>query len=521
MDYGVRQWARDEPDRIALEFESQPPVSYASLEADANRFAQLFRSSGLRRGDHISVILPNGPEIIAATWGAYRCGLYMTPVAHTFSPKELAYVVDNSDSRLVLTTDAFSAKLGAIDSGCGKLEHKFIFGSHPGWISLADALEEQPATPIADESPGMLMMYSSGTTGAPKGIWRPLPDPERYSDGPPSFARDLIEIFNFAADTRYLSPAPLYHAAPLRWSLAIIAAGGTAYIMDRFDAERALDILQGEAITMSQWVPTMFRRMLALPEERRRSFSAPAHRCAWHAAAPCPPALKRQMIDWWGPIIHEYYSGSESVGLTMLDTQEWLAHPGSVGRAVKGKLHIVDDDWNELPPGEAGNVYFDPPSQFQYYGDPEKTAKKTSPQGWQTVGEVGYVDQDGYLYLTDRQDDMIISGGVNIYPQEIEQTIETFPGVSECCVVQIPDDDFGERPVAFVVPSADVPLTEEALIEIVRRGCAETLGKTKQPYQIRVVGDLPRSEAGKTLRRVLRDQLAREVASSAQERNAG
>ncbi|MGR3425149.1 MAG: AMP-binding protein [Sagittula sp.] len=515
MDYGIRRWAREEPDRIALEFETAPSVSYSELETQANRFAQLFRSCGLRRGDHVCGILPNGPEVIAAVWGAYRCGLYYTPVAHTFTPRELAYVVDNSDSKLVLTTAEFEAKLGDIETDCHKVGHRFIIGRRPGWQDLEAALAAQPDTPVADETPGFLMMYSSGTTGAPKGIWRPLPDPEAYREGPPTFARDLIQIFDFAPETRYLSPAPLYHAAPLRWSLAITASGGTAYIMDRFDADRALDILETRGITMSQWVPTMFRRMLALPAERRARFSAPAHVAAWHAAAPCPPSLKREMIDWWGPIIHEYYSGSESVGLTLLDTAEWQAHPGSVGRAVKGVLHIVDEDWNELPAGQTGNVYFDPPSKFAYYGEPEKTAKKTSPQGWQTVGEVGYVDADGYLYLTDRQDDMIISGGVNIYPQEIEQCIEAMPEVSECCVTQIPDADFGERPVAFVVPAQGAP--GDRLEDLVREVCRTGLGKTKQPYQIRVVDDLPRSDAGKTLRRVLRDQLAQEYAASQRE----
>lgn len=514
MDFGLRDWARREPDRIALEFETLPTVTYGELEEMANRFAHLFRAEGLVRGDHVCGILPNGPEVIAAIWGAYRCGLYYTPVAHTFSPAELAYVVDNSDSRIVISTEVFAEKLSAVETSCPKIGRRLIYGARPGWDDIEAALAAQPTTPIADETPGFLMMYSSGTTGAPKGIFRPLPaDPEPYMTGPPTFARDLIPLFNFNEDTRYLSPAPLYHAAPLRWSLAVTACGGTAIIMDRFDAERALTILETRGITMSQWVPTMFRRMLALPEDRRRAFSAPSHQSAWHAAAPCPVPLKRQMIDWWGPIINEYYSGSESVGLTLLNTEEALAHPGSVGRAVKGILHIVDDNFKELPPGTPGNVYFDPPSRFAYYNEPEKTAKKTSPQGWQTVGEVGYVDAEGFLYLTDRQDDMIISGGVNIYPQEIEQCIETMDGVSECCVTQIPDEDFGERPVAFIVAAPDAPAPER-LIEGVAAGCKERLGKTKQPFQIRVIPELPRSEAGKTLRRVLRDQLAAEYAAT-------
>jgi acyl-CoA synthetase (AMP-forming)/AMP-acid ligase II len=354
------------------------------------------------------------------------------------------------------------------------------------------------------------MMYSSGTTGAPKGIWRPLPTAEQAGDGPPMFARDLIEIFGFETDTRYLSPAPLYHAAPLRFSLAITASGGTAVIMSRFDAGKALDLLQHRRITLSQWVPTMFRRMLDLPDERRAAFSAPAHRAAWHAAAPCPPDLKRAMIDWWGPIIHEYYSGSESVGLTALDTPEWLAHPGSVGRALKGRIRILGEDWQELPPGEIGRVYFSDSSMFEYFGDRAKTDARRSPQGWQTLGEIGRVDAEGYLYLSDRQDDMIISGGVNIYPQEIEQALEEMPEIAECAVVAMPDPDFGERPAAFLVPARGAlsdGFSAEALVDAVRAFARRRLGRTKQPHQCFVIDALPRSEAGKLLRRALRDRL--------------
>lgn len=513
MDYGLRRWARQQPDRIAIEFETGETVSYSSLEDMANRFANLFRSRGLSEGDHVCAILPNGAEIIAAVWGAYRCGLYFTPVAHTFSSSELAYVVANSESKLVISSDRFADKLSEIETRCSGAIHRLIFGAQTGWEDCDAALAAQPTTPIADERPGMLMMYSSGTTGAPKGIWRPLPDPMVFAEGPPAFARDLIQVFGFEEDTRYLSPAPLYHAAPLRWTLAVTASGGTALIMMKFDPERALDLLQTRAITKSQWVPTMFRRMLALPEERRAAFKAPAHAAAWHAAAPCPPELKRQMIDWWGPIIDEYYAGSESIAITVIKAKDWLDHPGSVGRALKGIPHVVDNDWNELPAGTPGNLYFEPPSKFQYFNEPEKTAAKTSPHGWQTLGEVGYMDSEGYIYLTDRQDDMIISGGVNIYPQELEQAIESLPEVLECCVAPIPDADFGERPVAFVSLASGIS-DRAAAIGLIATHCQNTLGRIKQPYQIRIIDDVPKSDAGKPLRRVLKDQLAAESAAS-------
>lgn len=508
MDYDLRDWARREPQRIALEFETRPSVSYGELENMANRFAQLFRSLGLQRGDHVSALLGNGPEIVALCWGGWRCGLYVTPVAHTLAPPEVAYILQDSDAKAVVADAAYDARLSAVPAELPR----FALGGLPGWTDLASALAAQPDTPIDDEMPGAVMLYSSGTTGAPKGIWRPLPDPASGREGPPSFAKDVMEIFGIDSDTRYLAPAPMYHAAPLRWSLTVTAAGGTAVIMERFDAARALDLVEARHITLTQWVPTMFRRMLALPEERRRAFAPAHHKVAWHAAAPCPPELKRRMIDWWGPILKEYYSGTESVGMTKLDTAEWLRFPGSVGRACKGELHILGDDWQELPPGVEGRVYFDPPSRFEYYKAPEKTAAKTSPQGWQTFGEVGYVNAEGYLFLTDRQDDMICSGGVNIYPQEIEHAIERLPEVMECCVAPIPDVDFGERPVAFVQPSRSAP-DAGALIDLVRSHCLRELGRTKQPVEFRVLAELPRSDAGKTLRRVLRAQLAAEVAA--------
>jgi fatty-acyl-CoA synthase len=306
---------------------------------------------------------------------------------------------------------------------------------------------------------------------------------------------------------RYLSTAPLYHAAPLRFALAVTAGGGTVHVMDSFDAERALQLLEREAITHSQWVPTMFQRLLALPPERRRAFAAPQHRVAVHGAAPCPVAVKRAMIDWWGPILLEYYSGSEGIGLTVIDSTEALRKPGSVGRARKGELHIVGPDGRGLPAGETGVVHFSGVKPFEYFNAPEKTAAKTSPQGWQTFGDMGHVDADGWLYLTDRLDDMIISGGVNLYPQEIEAAMLAVPGVWECAVVGMPDERFGERPVAFVVPTREQAGDTPALIARVRAQLQTQLGRLKQPEHIHPVASLPRTATGKVLRRALRDLL--------------
>ncbi|WP_298642567.1 AMP-binding protein [uncultured Tistrella sp.] len=509
MQYGLRDWARRQPERPALEFDDGS-VSYAELEGLTNRYAQLFRHHGLSRGDHIAAILGNTADPLALAWAAYRCGLYYTPVANTFSAPEIAYIVDNCDARLVLADARYAGTVAPLAAVPSPGRQHYAIGDIPGFTSLEPVLAGMPATPVADETPGALMMYSSGTTGAPKGIWRPLWSREDAGDGPPVFARDLIQIFGLSSDLRYLSPAPLYHAAPLRWSLAVTAAGGTAVIMRKFDAEHALHLIETRSITMSQWVPTMFRRLLDLPAGRREAFHAPWHRTAIHAAAPCSPELKRAMINWWGPILVEYYSGSESVGLTCLDTAEWLRKPGSVGRAVKGVLHILDEDDQELPPGRTGRVFFSGISAFQYYKDPAKTAGQTSRQGFQTLGEIGRVDEDGYLFLADRQGDLIISGGVNIYPQELEYAIEELPLVAECAVAAKPHADYGETPVAFVVPSRD-GTDETALVETIADFCRTRLGRTKQPREIRVVDRLPRSDVGKLLRRVLRDQLRAEA----------
>lgn len=506
MQYGLRDWAARQPERHALEFNDQATLTYGELEAMANKFAHLFRHCGLGRGDHAAMILPNGPHIMAATWGGYRAGIYLTPVASTFSEHEINYVVENSTSKVVITDAKFAATVGRLPETAKGVTGFFALGNMAGYDDLEQALASMPSTPISDESPGALMMYSSGTTGAPKGIWRPLVTAEQVGDGPPPFAKDLIEIFKYHPDTRYLSPAPLYHAAPLRWSLGILAAGGTAIIMKKFDAEQALDLLETEAITLSQWVPTMFKRMLDLPQARREAFNAPLHKSAFHAAAPCSVEIKRAMIEWWGPIINEYYAGTESVGLTKIETDEWLKRPGSVGRAYKGEIHVLSPEGEELPAGEVGAIYFGGISKFQYFQEIEKTEARTSPQGFQTLGEIGRVDEDGYLFLSDRVDDTIISGGVNIYPMEIEHALEEHEDIAECGVIGMSDPDYGERPVAFLVFEANVRDMEAAKLRVIEF-CKTRLGRTKQPREFHVIDELPRSDAGKLLRRNLRQML--------------
>lgn len=500
----MRRWAQLTPARPALICEAER-ISYGNLEARANRLAAAWRSLGLKRGDHVATLMGNVPDALVAAWAAWRSGLYLTPVATTLAAPEAAAMVADCEARLVLAdgaTPAAAALAAQVARLHGSPMHWCsVGGDVEGYAPIEPGLACASPDPVDDEPPGALMMYTSGTTGAPKGVIRPLL-PAQWRGTPP-FAADLIALFGVGGtDVRYLSTAPLYHAAPLRTALAVTAGGGTVHVMDRFDAEDALGLLEREAITHSQWVPAMFLRLLALPEERRRAFRAPAHRTAIHGAAPCPIAVKQAMIAWWGPILLEYYSGSEGVGLTLIDSHESLAHPGSVGRARKGCLHIVDEAGREQPTGETGLVCFSGVSPFAYHRAPDKTASRTLPGGLQTFGDLGHVDADGWLYLTDRLDDMIISGGVNVYPQEIEAVIGAVPGVWECAVVGVEDAAFGERPVAFVVPHRDSDL--DALRAEISDAVGRNLGRIKRPDAIHFIAELPRTPTGKLLRRQLR-----------------
>ena len=504
----LRRYAHGTPQRAAIVCAGER-FSYADLEALANRMAAALRGLGLTRGDHVASLIGNRPEAVAMGWAAWRAGIYLTPMATGLTAHELRYLVEDCDARAVIA----DAALGEVAASL-----RTSVGAGRSWLSLRgaivgfDALEPMLATasplPIADETPGALMVYTSGTTGAPKGVIRPLL-PADYRGTPP-FAADLLTLFGLGDDpVRYLSTAPLYHAAPLRFALAVTAGGGTVHVMDRFDADQALRLLEQEKITHSQWVPAMFQRLLQLPAARRAAFSAPMHRSAVHGAAPCSPAVKQAMIDWWGPILVEYYSGSEGVGLTLIDSAEALAHPGSVGRVRKGTLHIADESGNALPANATGLICFSGVAPFAYYKAPEKTAARTLPESWQTFGDIGHVDVEGYLYLTDRQDDMIISGGVNLYPQEIEAAILGTPGVWDCAVVGVADDRFGECPVAFVVPErAGVSVEPGELIAAVQEHCEKHLGRIKRPAQIRIIDSLPRSATGKLLRRTLRELVS-------------
>jgi fatty-acyl-CoA synthase len=503
----LRVHARTTPEKVAVVCDQQR-WTYGELDSLANRTAQVLRASGLSRGDHVAMFMGNRPEILALVWAAWRSGVYLTPMPTSLTPTELAYMVEDCQAKMVICDARFAPNSATLKNqlGVSTVQWFSLGGAIDGYEALEDRLATASNEPITDECPGALMMYTSGTTGAPKGVIRPLLPPDWQ--GTPPCAADLLTLFDMGgSDVRYLSTQPLYHAAALRFALAVTAGGGFVHVMPRFDALEALDLLEQEKITHSQWVPAMFQRLLRVHESRRAAFTAPAHRCAIHGAAPCTPALKQAMIAWWGPILLEYYSGSEGVGLSLINSHEALTHPGSVGRIYKGQLHVVSDPHSdvELSAGEIGLLYFSGITPFEYHGAPDKTTTRTHAKGWQTMGDLGYADADGFLYLTDRMDDMIISGGVNVYPQEIERVILEVPGVEDCAVVGFPNDDFGERPVAFVVPQS--PNSPASLLERVRTHCEIHLGRIKRPERLELIAQLPRTATGKLLRRQLRNQF--------------
>jgi long-chain acyl-CoA synthetase len=507
VEQDLRRHATDTPDRLAVWCDGRS-WSYGELESLANRIAHVFSDAGLARGDHVAMLFGNRPEALAVARAAWRSGVYLTPMATTLTAGELGYMVSDSDARMVIVDATLAARASSVPDHVARTGVRWLSfgGAVAGHDPIEPLLAQAPGTPRADESPGALMMYTSGTTGYPKGVIRPLLPAEWV--GTPPFASDLLSLFGVGGvNVRYLSTQPLYHAAALRFALAITAGGGTVFVMSKFDARTALELLVRERITHSQWVPVMFQRLLALPAEVRESFAAPDHVCAIHGAAPCTAELKRAMIDWWGPILLEYYSGSEGVGLSMVTSAQALAHPGTVGRVVKGTLHVVaaDDPDRELPVGETGLLFFSGVPPFAYHKAAQKTADRTNRHGWQTLGDVGYVDTEGYVYLTDRLDDMIISGGVNVYPQEIEAVIRSVPGVVDCAVVGFADEAFGERPVAFVVH--EIGEDPEQIVAVVRLHCENRLGRIKRPDRVVVVVDLPRTPTGKLLRRELRSRI--------------
>jgi long-chain acyl-CoA synthetase len=501
-------YAARSPDRPAVIMgASGEVVTYRELDDRSNQLAQLMWAAGLRPGDHVAVLLENHPRYPEVVWAAYRSGLYLTTVNRYLVPEEAAYIVDDCGARVLVTSSALRDTATAIVDATPAVEVRLMVdGEAPGHEGYEDALAAQPAEPLAEQPLGDAMLYSSGTTGRPKGISRPLSG-RSVGEGN-AIAALLGGIWGFNEETVYLCPAPFYHSAPLGFSIGAQALGATVVMMEHFDELQALALIEHHRVTHSQWVPTMFVRMLKQPDEARTRHDLSSHRVAIHAAAPCPVAVKQQMIEWWGPILSEYYGATELHGLTIISSEEWLAHKGSVGKPVLGILHICDDEGKEVPSGEPGLIYFELGHvPFEYHGDPAKTRGAQHPvhENWWTVGDVGSVDDEGYLYLTDRKSFMIISGGVNIYPQEIEDVLVAHPAVLDAAVIGVPNEEFGEEVKAVVQPVAGDEPGDELARELLAH-CRDHLAAYKVPRSVDFTEELPRLPTGKLYKRLLRDR---------------
>jgi long-chain acyl-CoA synthetase len=490
------------PDKAAIIVaETGAVTTYAALDAASNQVAQFFRSKGLVAGDKVAFLIENTPDYFALAWGAQRAGLHFVCISTKLTVSEVDYILTDSDAKLLIAGASLAPVAVALTASAERFS---LGGAMSGFAPWEDAVAAMPATPIADETAGQGMLYSSGTTGRPKGIIRDaLPDPA--IDHVTPLAMLAAGFFGLNADSIYLSTAPLYHAAPLGWTMTVHQLCGTVVLMHKFDPEAALANIERYRCNAGQFVPTHFVRMLKLPEEARMKYDVSSMNVAIHAAAPCPVPIKQAMIDWWGPVIDEYYAGTEANGFTGIKAAQWLAHPGSVGMSIgEAKLHICDEDGNDLPPGQAGTVFFAGSRSFHYHNDPEKTAESRNKHGWSTLGDVGHVDDDGYLYLTDRKSFMIISGGVNIYPQEIENLLVTHPKVADVAVIGAPHDEMGEMVVAVVQP-ANMNEAGDDLASELTAFCRASLSGIKTPRRIDFMAELPRHDTGKLYKRLIRD----------------
>ena len=498
-------YAAHDPARPAIVMGSSGVVvTYGQLDERSRKLAAALRSRGLHVGDHLAILMGNSPTFLEVAWAAQRAGLYYTPINNHLRPGEVQYVLDDCGASALVSSQELTDVITKLDTSRIPIRIS-ADGDIDGFERYEQVVAGQSPSHLDDECEGREMLYSSGTTGRPKGVRKPLPG-TIFGD-PSSVVAQIAEGLTAGhngGDAVYLCPAPLYHSAPLVGSMSWHRGGGTVVLMEKFDPRECLRLIERYRITDAQFVPTMFVRMLRLPRAERERYDVSSLRRVLHTAAPCPVAVKRQMLDWWGPIIDEYYSGTEDLGATYISAQEWLAHPGSVGRPLDD-CHIVGPEGEELARGRVGVVYFAGGRRFEYHGDPDKTASVTHGKGWRTLGDMGYLDADGYLYLTDRVAHMIISGGVNIYPQEIENVLMAHPLVADAAVIGVPDEEMGES-VKAVVQLVDCAEASAGLAARLVDYCRPELATYKCPRTVDFVDELPRDPNGKLYKRLLRDR---------------
>jgi len=483
-------------------------VSYGELAKRVSRLSHLLLQSGLKRGDHFAVAMENNVYWAEVLFAALHSGMQMVPVNRYLTAAEIAYIVRDSDSKALISSDTMSETMAGLkDEDIPDCPIKFMIGKPiPGWLSYDKLVAEQPDTPLEKRWMGGFMPYSSGTTGQPKGIIRPLPDITVDKAGPAEMQRNMW-LHYFPGDSVFFTPAPIYHSSPINWLRYVLFDGGTFVTTKKFDAEACLAIVARYGVTHSFWVPTMFIRLLRLPDEVRQQYDLSSLCVVMHAGAPCPADVKAAMIEWLGPLIVEFYGATETARISICLSHEALAKPGTVGRPTE--VHICDEEGREVPVGTIGQIYA-PVSPFEYYGDPEKTARAHHPAhpNWATAGDIGYVDEDGYLFLTDRQAFMIISGGVNIYPQIIENALAFHPDIEDVAVIGVPDDDLGEIVKAVIQPrGGGSPELAENIMVFLR----ERVGRYMLPRSIDFVDELPRLASGKLHKVVLRSRYANKV----------
>jgi len=497
-------YARESPDRAAvIDVRDGTTLTYAQLEDRSRALAHVLWNWGLRPGDHVALAMANRCEFYEFCWAAHRIGLYYTAVNTDLTAREARHIVADCGATVLVVDEALPELADALSRELPAVEHRIVIGGvRQGQVDY-QALASAATGPLPHEGEGEKMLYTSGTTGTPKAVARPL------TDAPPGsvfLIRPLMARFGYGGHSVMANFAPLYHSAPLGYGMGMHRLGGTVLISGRFDATQCLSAMERYRVTQGLFVPTMFVRLLQLTDHERYDLSA--LESAAHGAAPCPVSVKQAMIDWWGPIVFEYYAGTEGIGMTTLDSAEWLAHPGSVGRPVSGGVHIVDEAaGREVPTGKTGAVYFSGGIQFQYYNDAAKTASAYGMNGWSTLGDIGHIDADGYLYLSDRKSFTVISGGVNIYPQEAENVLAGHPLVSDVAAFGIPHPDLGEQLIA-VVELLDPALASDETAAELLDWCAGDLARQKIPRRIEFTDRLPRADNGKLYKRGLIQQYA-------------